>query len=155
MGVTSTVVYDWRERGLGPPYVYAKGRSRTRFLYELDALQRWLEEDPSDQALLCRIKARLRRGELITQQQLAKRFGTTRHVLRRWMLDAIGPPCRRYLGGPIYYDLVELERWERTSNDKAAQHVKLIAQLRGEDGALSAQARGQLSRVSAPLVSKV
>lgn len=88
-------------------------------------------------------------GKRLTSAQLSARPGyPTEWTMSRWRRDNIGPPYQR-IGGRVFYDLDEVEAWER-SNRHEGDTVSI--QL-PPDPALDAKQRGSELLTSAQLAA--
>jgi predicted DNA-binding transcriptional regulator AlpA len=50
--------------------------------------------------------------EVLTPQQLARRLGKSGQTIYRWRVEGKGPTAIK-LGHAVFYELTEVERWER------------------------------------------
>ena len=68
------------------------------------------------------------KSELLTTEQLAKRWGVSTGTLRNWRSQGKGPSFIRLVkkGSPVRYYLLEIKKWEQTKNFVAQSNFRRL-----------------------------
>ena len=67
-------------------------------------------------------------ADLMTEGQLARRFGKTIDTVRRWRRDGEGPPWFKDPGGTVFYRPTAVLAWEEERQDAAQLSPLRLAQ---------------------------
>jgi hypothetical protein len=122
--ISSTLLYNWRTRGAGPPYSFMKGKATSLLAYDPEEVVKWLEVDQSVEAQKLRVRRQVAAdSNSMTIVQAGDYMLRKRDQLLRWRKDGKGPPFA-LVNHLAVFNKIEIDHWLETSTSEEAYQVR-------------------------------